>query len=296
MNKKAKLMIIVIGAIVIAFAGGYLVSLSVSNRANREAKALLTYLQPPPLTYPPFKDTRYPLPDSLQYFYVTLDYRGDALSSGEFFAWLKYPVFRLPDEAAKRYETWILDNIFSIFTNDEREVVEKYIQARNIHGYAQSCLNNRLIVDETQYMGSIIDSTIVEVALNAKIITMSVNWGGYWGGAHGDGSVQHYMFDTEFNPIEPYSVFEPSQVDDFQKLLISEYERQVKPFREYDDDYKLNPDSFALVPEGIIAHYYGWSYAEGKPVVTIETSKFLKYLKPEYREMYAELSKRGIQE
>jgi len=253
-------------------------------------------LAPPSLTYPPLAPGKIPLPDTLQYFYVSLDYRGNALSTGEFSVKLKYPVFRFAEEAAQRYETWLLNQVFILGSNTEHEEIQQYKIAKDIPGYAQSCLDSWLSGEETRYMGCIQESLAVEVALNARIVTLSVTHGGFWGGAHGDDSVQHYMFDADFNPIDPYSVFEPSQVEHFKKLLISEYDRQVDSIRDYDEEYKLNPDSFALIPEGLVAHYYGWSFAEGKPEVSIDTSKFLNYLKPEYRDMYAQLNQPKVDE
>lgn len=248
----------------------------------------------PSLAYPPLTPGEIPLPDTLQYFYVTHDYRGNALSTGEFSVKLKYPVFRLSEVAAQRYETWLLNQVFILESNAGKEEIQKYKIAKDISGYAQSCLDSWLSGEETRYTVCIQESLAVEVALNARIVTLSVTHGGYWGGAHGDDSVQHYMFDADFNPVDPYSVFESSQVGNFKKLLISEYDRQVHSNSSYDEDYKLNPDSFALVPDGLIAHYCGSCHADGKPVVSIATSEFLNYLKPEYREIYSELSQRKV--
>lgn len=291
MLKKQSTLLKLISVAILAFiAGGGLVHTFISAQPTQ-----LSGIPGTPLTYPPFTKAAIPLPDTLQYFYSTLDYRGQALSTGDFFVYLKYPVFRLAAGPAKRYEAWLLDQVFTLGSNAESEVIQSYKDAADIPGYAQSCLNSWLSGEETQIMGCLQDSLAVEVPLNSEVVTLSITKGGFWGGAHGDASQQHYMFDRDFNAIEPYSVFETSQVDHFKKLLISEYERQVDPGREYSEDYKLNPDSFALVPEGIIAHYFGWSNAEGKPVVFIETNKFSQYLKPEYREMYRKLSQAKVE-
>lgn len=292
MLSKQSTLLKLIGIAILAFiAGGGLVHTFLSAQPNQLNTTLGT-----PLTYPPFTKAAIPLPDTLQYFYGTHDYRGQALSTGDFFVYLKYPVFRLAAQAAKRYETWLLDQVFTLGSNAEEVEILSYKKAKDIPAYAQSCLNSWLSGEETQIMGCLQDSLAVEVALNNEVVTLSVTKGGYWGGAHGDASQQHYMFDKDFNPIKPYSVFESSQVDLFKKLLISEYDRQVDPGREYSEDYKLNPDSFALVPEGIIAHYFGWSNAEGKPVVFIETSKFSQFLKPEYWEMYSILNQPKVED
>ena len=292
MISRQKTTLLVISVAILSFiAGGGLVHSLLAAQPKQ-----LSGTPGSQLTYPPFTKAAIPLPDTLQYFCSTHDYRGQALSTGDFFVYLKYPVFRLAAQAAKRYETWLLDQVFTLGSNAEEVEILSYKKAKDIPAYAQSCLNSWLSGEETQIMGCLQDSLAVEVALNNEVVTLSVTKGGYWGGAHGDASQQHYMFDRDFNAIEPYTVFEPSQVDAFKKLLISEYERQVEPWQEYGEEYKLNPDSFALVPKGIIAHYFGWSNAEGKPVVFIETSKFNQFLKPEYREMYRKLSQAKVED
>ena len=239
------------------------------------------------LTYPLLTDETLQLPDTLQFFYSTIECRGTALSTGEFYVKIKYPVLRLARSTARRYEDWLLGQVFILGTNAETEEVEAFRQSRDIAGYAQSCLNSWQAGAETRYMGCLQESLAVEIELNASLLSLKVSHGGYWGGAHGDASVQHYMFDQDFRALDPDAVFAAGTVEGFRKLLIAEFDKQVDPPRDYGEHYKLNPDSFALVPQGLVAHYFGWSNAEGKPVVFIEASKIRQYLKPAYREIYA---------
>lgn len=287
-SKKTKQFVIVV-AIILTCVLGALIALTITSSNRSESKAKTMYH----LTYPQLVPSLYSLPDSVQYFYSNLDYRGVAPSSGEFFVKIRYPIFRLPGVAAKRYEDWLLDEIFILGSNAPEKEIQEFKSQGDVAGYAQSCLNSWLADDEARYLGCLQESLAVDVEMNDAIVTLKVSHGGYWGGAHGDASVQHYMFDLSFRLLDPYSLISKEYLEDFTRLLIEEYHSQVQSYREYPEDYILCPDSFALVPDGLIAHYFGWSNAEGKPTVLIKPKKFIQFLKPEYRTIYTGTNKAG---
>jgi hypothetical protein len=77
------------------------------------------------------------------------------------------------------------------------------------------------------------------------------------------------MFDKYYNVVTLQSVIEPSKQTDFQNMMVREYDLQVDPFRDYDDDYKSNPESCGLISHGLISQYSSYDYAEGNPQVFI---------------------------
>lgn len=135
-------------------------------------------------------------------------------------------------------------------------------------------------------MGCMQESLAVEVVLNSEVITIKTHHKGYWGGANGDDNVHYVMFDRKFNQIEFRSLLEPGKQDEFNRMLIAEYKRNIVPWREYDDNYKLNPDDLGLIPAGLIAVYIGYAHAEGQPTMIIKPDKFIDLLKPQYRGIY----------
>ena len=287
-SKKIKQFLLVI-ALVLSCVLGAVIALTITSSNRSDFKVKIMHQ----LTYPLLVPSLYSLPDSVQYFYSNLEYRGVALSSGEFFVKIRYPIFRLPRVAAKRYEDWLLDEIFILGSNAPEKEIQEYKSRGDVEGYAQSCLNSWLADDEARYLGCLQESLAVNVEMNDAIVTLKVTHGGYWGDAHGDASVQHYMFDQNFQLLEPFFIISKEYLEDFKRLLIEEYHSQIQGYREYPEDYILCPDSFALTPGGLIAHYFGWSSAEGKPTVLIETKKFLKFLKQEYRAIYTGTNKAG---
>jgi len=237
--------------------------------------------------YPLFSGKPFTLPDSLQYFYNTVDARGIALSGGEFYVHLKYPVFRSEDKKIERLVDWLDQEIFILGHNgnDDDEVLRKRFKA-DYPGYANYTLNSWLSSEETTKMGCMRESLAVEVVLNTEVITMKTHHKGYWGGANGDDYVHYVMFDKNFNQTDFRTLVEDGKLDEFNLMLISEYEKNIVPWRDYGEYYKLNPDDLALIPEGLIAVYIGYVGAEGQPTMLIEPEKFIHFLKPKYRGIY----------
>lgn len=81
--------------------------------------------------YPLYSDKAFALPDTLHYFYNTIDARGIALSGGEFFVNLKYPVFRSEDKNVMRLVDWLDDQIFILGHNgnDDNAALRKRFKA-----------------------------------------------------------------------------------------------------------------------------------------------------------------------
>lgn len=237
--------------------------------------------------YPLFSDKAFILPDSLRYFYNTIDARGIALSGGEFSVYLKYPVFRSEDKNVLRLVDWLDDQIFILGHNGnyDNAALRKRFKA-DYPAYANYTLNSWLATEETTKMGCMQESLVVEVVLNSEVITIKTHHKGYWCGANGDDYVHYAMFDRKLNQIEFSSLIEPDKQDEFNQMLIAEYKQNIVPSRDYDDDYKLNPDGLALIPEGLIAVYIGYAHAEGQPSMIIKPEKFIHLLKPQYRGMY----------
>lgn len=237
--------------------------------------------------YPLYSDKEFTLPDTLHYFYNTIDARGIALSGGEFSVYLKYPVFRSEDKNVMKLVDWLDDQIFILGHNgnDDNAALRKRFKA-DYPAYANYTLNSWLATEETTKMGCMQESLAVEVVLNSEIITMKTHHKGYWGGANGDDYVHYAMFDRKLNQIEFSSLIEPGKQDEFNQLLIAEYNRNIVPWRDYDDSYKLNPDDLALTPYGLIALYSGYAHAEGQPTMIIKPDKFTDLLKPQYRGIY----------
>ena len=115
---------------------------------------------------------------------------------------------------------------------------------------------------------------------------MKVHHKGYWGGAHGDDIVKYKMFDKEYNSIDAESIIKSDKAKDFYRMIISEYNRKIEPWRDYDDDYKMHPDYMALIPEGLIVVYQGYAQAEGQPTMLIEPRSYVHLLKSQYQSMY----------
>lgn len=242
--------------------------------------------------YPLFSGKPFPLPDTLQYFYNTIDARGKALSGGEFFVKIKYPIIRSDNKKAKIFENWFREQIFQLALQDIPEIEDEAAYfGNNFTAYANQTLNSWLSYEESTYTGCIQESLAVEIILNSKILTFKVSQRGYWGGAHGGSTNVYTMFDLDFNMINLKSLIEPDMFDDFQKLMIKEYDLQVDPFRDYDDNYKSNPESCGLTPSGLISQYYSYVYAEGNPQVIIPYRKILPYLKSEYQDVFSNTKK-----
>jgi len=239
-------------------------------------------------TYNPlYSDKPFALPDSLQYFYNTIDARGIALSGGEFFVYLKYPVFRSEDKKTEKLVKWLDDEIFILWYDgcDDTAILQKRFKA-NYTAYANFILNSWLSGEETTELGCMQESLAVEVVLNAEVITMKTHHKGYWGGANGDDYVHYVMFDKNYNQIDFRTLVEDGKLDEFNQMLIAEYKKNIVPWRDYDDNYKLNPDDLALIPEGLIVIYFGYAHAEGQPTMLIKPDKFIQFLKPQYRRIY----------
>lgn len=237
--------------------------------------------------YPLYSDKAFALPDTLHYFYNTIDARGIALSGGEFSVYLKYPVFRSEDKNIMKIVNWLDDEIFILAhngTEDDANIRQKF--KADYPAYANYTLNSWLAIEETTKMGCMQESLSVEVVLNSEVITIKTHHKGYWGGANGDDYVHYAMFDEKYNQIEIMSLIEPGKQDEFNRMLIAEYKRNIIPWRDYDNDYKLNPDDLALTPEGLVAVYSGYAHAEGQPTMIIKPDKFIDLLKPQYRGVY----------
>ena len=237
--------------------------------------------------YPLYFVKQFTIPDTLQYFYNTIDARGTALSGGEFFVYLKYPVFRSESKNIGKLVDWLDDQIFVLVDNgqEDTEVIRKRFKA-DYPAYANYTLNSWLSNEESTYMGCIQESLAVEVVLNTDVITMKTHHKGYWGGANGDDNVHYMMFDKNYNQIDIRSLIEDGKQDEFNQMLITEYNKNIVAWREYDDNYKLNPDDLALIPEGLIAVYFGYVHAEGQPTMLIKPDKFVRFLKPQYRGIF----------
>lgn len=237
--------------------------------------------------YPLYSDKPFALPDSLHYFYNTIDVRGTALSGGEFFVYLKYPIFRSEEKKIEKLIDWLDDEIFILGDNgnEENEVLRNRFKA-DYPAYANYTLNSWLSNEESTYMGCMRESLAVEVVLNAEVITMKVHHSGYWGGAHADDIVQYAMFDRDYNPIDAKSIIASDKTSEFNSLLIAEYKRNIEPWRDYDDNYKINPEYMAFDPNGLIVVYFGYAHAEGQPTMLIKPEKFDHLLKYQYRKIY----------
>ena len=95
--------------------------------------------------YPLYSDQPFILPDTLHYFYNTVDARGIALSGGEFFVYLKYPVFRSEDKKIERLVDWLNDEVFILSHNcKDNEVVIRNRYKTNYSCYANYTLNSWL--------------------------------------------------------------------------------------------------------------------------------------------------------
>jgi len=237
--------------------------------------------------YPLYSDKAFILPDTLHYFYNSIDARGIALSGGEFSVYLRYPVFRSEDKIVLKLVDWLDDQIFILGHNgnDDNAALRKRFKA-DYPAYANYTLNSWLATEETTKMGCMQESLAVEVVLNSEIITIKTHHKGYWGGANGDDYVHYAMFEKKFNQVELRSLIEPGKLNEFNRMLIAEYKRNIVPWRDYDDSYKLNPDDLALIPDGLIAVYSGYAHAEGQPTMIIKSDKFVHLLKPQFRGMY----------
>jgi ABC-type cobalt transport system substrate-binding protein len=237
--------------------------------------------------YPVYIDQPFTVPDTLHYFYNTVNANGIALSGGEFSVFLKYPVFRSEDKKIERLVDWLDDEVFILAHNgrDDKVAIRNRYKA-NYSGYANYTLNSWLATEETTKMGCMQESLAVEVAMNSEIITVKVHHKGYWGGAHGDDNVKYVMFSKSFEPISTISIIHPSKINELNRMLISEYKKNIEPWRDYDDDYKTSPDYMALVPEGLIVIYPGYANAEGQPTMMIKPKKFVHLLKPLHKSMY----------
>lgn len=238
--------------------------------------------------FPPlYTDRPYTTPDSLQYFYNSLDARGKALSGGEFSVFLKYPVLRSESRNLSKLVDWLDDEVFILAHNgrEDNATIRNMFKA-DYPSYANYTLNSWLATEETTKMGCIQESLAVEVVMNSEIITMKVHHTGYWGGANGDDMVRYTMFDKDYNRVDVRSVIENDKIAEFNRLLIAEYEKNIDPWRDYDTNYKLNPDYMALIQEGLIVIYPGYAHAEGQPTMYVSLNKFIHMLKPQYRKMY----------
>ncbi len=253
-----------------------------SDKQQRAAQELAF-----PSVFPLFSGKPFALPDTLQYFYNTIDSRGIALSGGEFSVYIKYPVFRSEDDNASKLVSWLQEQIFILAHEGAQDNTSlRKLFNNNYTAYANYVLNSWLSTEETTYTGCMQERLSVEVVLNSQIITMKVHHKGYWGGAHGDDIVSYAMFDKEFNAISPKSIICHEKLAAFHKLLLTEYELNIEPWRDYDIAYKSNPEYLALVPEGLIVTYSGYAYAEGQPAMLIKPVKFINLLKPEFRLIY----------
>lgn len=246
----------------------------------------------PSVVYPLFSGKPFPLPDTLQYFYNTIDTRGKALSGGEFFVKIKYPIIRSENKNAQKMENWLRGQIFQLALESIPQIEDEAAYfGNNYTAYANATLNSWLSYEESTYIGCMQESLAVEIILNSKVLTFKVSHSGYWGGAHGDRTEAYTMFDQDFNMLHLNSLIEPDKFDDFQKLMIQEYDLQVDPFRDYDDNYKSNPESCGLSSSGMISQYFSYDYAEGNPQVIIPYLKILPYLKSEYQDVFSNTRK-----
>lgn len=237
--------------------------------------------------YPLYSDKPFALPDSLHYFYNTIDARGTALSGGEFYVYLKYPVFRSNDKKTEKLVDWLYGEIFILSHNGSEDNAALCKRFRSDYtAYANYTLNSWLSSEETTKMGCMQESLAVEVVLNKAVITMKVHHKGYWGGAHGDDIVRYAMFDKNFSPIDAKSMIASDKTTEFNSMLIAEYKRNIDPWRDYDDNYKINPEYMAFVPDGLIVIYYGYAYAEGQPTMLIKPERFAHLMKSQYRKIY----------
>lgn len=201
--------------------------------------------------------------------------------------YLKYPVFRSESRKIKKLVEWLDDEVFILTHNgsEDNATIRNKFKA-DYPGYANYTLNSWLATEETTKMGCMRESLAVELLMNSEIITMKVHHKGYWGGANGDDVVRYTMFDKDYNRIDVRSIIEHDKIDDFNRLLIAEYEKNIYPWRDYDTNYKLNPDHMALIPEGLVVIYPGYAHAEGQPTMNVSLSKFIHLFKPQYRKMY----------
>lgn len=237
--------------------------------------------------FPLFSEQSFTLPDSLLYFYNIIDARGIALSGGEFSVYLKYPVFRSEIRKIRKLVDWLDNEVFILAHNGrEDNATIRNIFKADYPGYANYTLNSWLATEETTKMGCMQESLAVEVVMNSEIITMKVHHKGYWGGANGDDIVRYAMFDKNYNRIDVINIIEHDKIEEFNRLLIAEYNKNIDPWRDYDTNYKLNPDHMALIPEGVIVIYPGYAHAEGQPTMNVSLSKFIHLFKPQYRKMY----------
>lgn len=237
--------------------------------------------------YPLYSDRSFAVAESLQYFFNSIDVRGTALSGGEFSVYLKYPIFRSEDKKIERLVDWLDDEVFILAHNgrEDNATIRNMFKA-DYPGYANYTLNSWLATEETTKMGCMQESLAVEVVMNSEIITMKVHHKGYWGGANGDDIVRYTMFDKDYNQMDVRKMIEHVKIEDFNRLLIAEYNKNIDPWRDYDTHYKLNPDHMALIQEGLIVIYPGYAHAEGQPTMYVSLSKFIHLLKPQYRKMY----------
>lgn len=201
--------------------------------------------------------------------------------------YLKYPVFRSEIRKIRKLVDWLDNEVFILAHNGrEDNATIRNIFKADYPGYANYTLNSWLATEETTKMGCMQESLAVEVVMNSEIITMKVHHKGYWGGANGDDIVRYAMFDKNYNRIDVINIIEHDKIEEFNRLLIAEYNKNIDPWRDYDTNYKLNPDHMALIPEGVIVIYPGYAHAEGQPTMNVSLSKFIHLFKPQYRKMY----------
>lgn len=244
--------------------------------------------------YPLYAEEPFEMPDTLHYFYNSIDSRGKALSGAEFFVHLKYPVFRSEDPKIMKLVEWLDGQIFVLMYNDydPKGPAEKRFKA-NYPAFANYTLNSWLAYKETTYLGCMRESLAVTVALNADVITMKVHHKGYWGGANGNDIVRYNMFDKTYDPINMRSILAPDKIADFNSMLISEYHKNIEPWWDYDEYYKLNPDYMALIPEGLMVIYPGFAHAEGQPTMLVKPKKFVHLLPENFQKIYAKKRNEG---
>lgn len=240
-----------------------------------------------PAFYHLFSEEPFEMADTLHYFYNTFITRGVPISTGDFHIYMHYPVFRSEDTNTLKLVYWLDDYLFDLMDvyYEKQDLVRNRFW-HNHPAHANYVLNSWLSHEDSSKMGCLYDSLTVQVVLNSELITFRIHSRGYWGGAHGGDYAVYQMFDRNYDEFELRNAVLPEKMAEFNQLILNEYNRNIKPWRDYDTRYRINPEYFAFIPEGIVAIYGGYAYAEGNPSMQIPKEKFIHLLKPQYHRIF----------
>ncbi|MDP3113666.1 MAG: hypothetical protein Q8M98_02710 [Candidatus Cloacimonadaceae bacterium] len=212
---------------------------------------------------------------------------GIAKTTGEFSIYISYPVFSSDSVDVTKLIEHVMKQIGDRDAGDFDYLLTKE-NKYDVQAFADGILDSWVTFEEPAFIGSIYDSLFIKVVLNTDLITLYKRHKGFWGGAHGDESIEYTMFDRDFHIIKSYDIILPNRRDRFKKLLEKEFNRQLKDDLRKGYPDKSNPVFFVLVPDGMIVQYMGECYADGNPLMLIKPEKFMDFIKPQYRKIYTQ--------